>query len=251
MKKKTAVWLSILMAVIVILGILAYTQRNNIAAIIDSFKYSNDEIEDQLSQNKTDIENFLKEENDITIRELTDEESKALSEGTITEEEIIDIIVGNTETPTPEPSKKPDPNHGVNPSDRPAVTPMPTPDEKELAKQKVAELIAKLYVQKSKYLGQIDAIEAEVRSIFINSNNLNKITEDEIQSQKKKFLTEYLPKVAAWEKECDAIVGGIISEIRTALKESGQDTTIADTLDEAYKNEKKSKKAYFINRYMD
>jgi len=250
MKKKTVVWLSILLAIIVLLGIFAYTQRNNISAIIDSFKYSNEEIEEKLSQDKSKIENFLKEENDISIRELTEEESKALSEGKITEDEIIDIIVGNSESPSPEPSKTPQQKPNIKPSVKPEE-PTPTPDEKELAKKKVAELIAKLYVQKSKYLGQIDAIEAEVRSVYLANNDPMTMREEEIQAVKKRMLTEYLPRVASWEKECDQIVGGIISEIREALKESEQDSSIADTLEAAYKNEKKSKKAYFINRYMD
>ncbi len=244
MKKKTVVWLSILLAIIVLLGIFAYTQRNNISAIIDSFKYSNEEIEEKLSQDKSKIENFLKEENDISIRELTEEESKALSEGKITEDEIIDIIVGNGESPSPEPSKAPQQKPNIKPSVKPEE-PTPTPDEKELAKKKVAELIAKLYVQKSKYLGKLDDIEAYVRSAYLD------MPYKEQKGAKQKFLAQYLPEVASWEKECDAIVGGIISEIREALKESGQDSSIADTLEAAYKNEKKSKKAYFINRYMD
>ncbi len=244
MKKKTAVLLSILLAVIVLIGIFAYTQRNNIAAFIDALRYSNEEIEQQLSDDKSKVENYLRDENDISIRELTEEESKALSEGTLTEDEIVDIIVGNNQSPSPEPQVTQKPKPSVKPAVTP--TPTPTPDEKELAKQKVAELIAKLYVQKSKYLGKLDEIEAYVVYQYDYV-----MTPEEKKTAKQKFLTEYLPMVASWEKECDTIVGGIISEIREALKESGQDSSIADTLESAYKNEKKSKKAYFINRYMD
>ena len=75
--------------------------------------------------------------------------------------------------------------------------------------------------------------------------------EDERQDLKSKLLTEYLPKVAAWESECDSMVNGILDEIRAALKESGGDLAIVSKLEESYLNEKKNKKSYFINRYMD
>ena len=156
------------------------------------------------------------------------------------------MIVGIDQSPSLEPQVTNKPKPSANPVTSPAPTPTPTSDAKTESKQKVAELIAKLYIQKSKYLGKLDEIEAYVVYQYDYV-----MTREEKKVAKQKFLTEYLPMVASWEKECDAVVGGIISEIRTALKESGQDTTIADTLDEAYKNEKKSKKAYFINRYMD
>ena len=122
--------------------------------------------------------------------------------------------------------------------------------------QKVSEAIAKLYVQKSIYLNKLDAVEAEVRGIFLDTAKQEKEKGDyldkaEQKGVKNRLLTEYLPKVAAWETECDNMVYGILDEIKAALKKSGGDTSIVTKLEESYLNEKKTKKSYFINRYMD
>ncbi|MDO4618854.1 MAG: hypothetical protein Q4B31_04945 [Clostridia bacterium] len=255
MKKRTVFVLSVLLTVVismaVFLSVFLSKNWNTVLAIIDSFRYSNEQIQQQLQQNKNDVETFLKNENGIEIRDVTDEEAKALSEGELTEEELVDILVGNTPSPTPEATATPQPGDAPQatvaptPTSTPTPKPTPTPNPQEAAKQRVAELIAKLYVEKSIYLGKLDAIEAKIIDIYHNMHYT------EQPGAKEVLFPQYLPEVAAWEKECDAIVSDIIAEIRENLVISGQDVTIADTLEAAYQNEKKAKKTYFINRYMD
>jgi hypothetical protein len=52
------------------------------------------------------------------------------------------------------------------------------------------------------------------------------------------------------EASCDAEMNEIISEVRALLKESGQSSDLADTMQDAYNTAKKLKKADYINTYM-
>ncbi len=257
MKKKTIIVLSIVLIVLLGLGWFTYTQWNTISAFIDSIRYSNEEIEQQLQDNKKKVDDFLAKEEDITVRDLTEEESKALNEGNLTEEEVIELLVGTpTQQPTGSPETTQPPAVTKEPAgntQKPAVTSMPTATPEDSSGQKVAKLIAKLYVQKSTYLNKLDTIEAEAREAYLALPYDFRQDEDEtkLSDGKKQLLQKFLPIVASWETECDNVVGGIIDEIRTELKKSGKGTEIADTLYESYLNEKKTKKSYFINRYMD
>ncbi len=259
MKKTTIIVLSIVLIVLLGLGWFTYRQWNTISAFIDSVRYSNEELTQQLEDNKKKVDDFLAQEEDITVRDLTEEESKALNEGNLTEEEIIELLVGTpTQQPTaspvvtekPETTSKPEEN-----TQQPIATPpqTATPAPQESSGQIVAKLIAKLYVQKSTYLNKLDVIEAEAREAYMNLPYDFRQDNDEtkLSDGKKQLLQKFLPIVASWETECDNVVGEIIDEIRAELKKSGKGTEIADTLYESYLNEKKTKKAYFINRYMD
>lgn len=257
MKKGTKITLSIIALIVVLVVVIAYKNWNSISAFIDSFKYSQEEVQGKLEESKEQLDEYLSGEGGLTVRDLTEDEAAALNEGKLTEDEVVELLVGSIETtPTPEPT----PTHSnetagkvEKPTSTPTPTPTPVSPEVAEAKKKLAEAVARLYVQKNKYLGKLDTVEAEVRADFIQickDNNI-KHTDPEYKTEKNKFLTRYLSTVASWEKECDGIVYGIINEIRAALKEAGESSSVADKLEEAYLNEKKLKKTYFINRYMD
>jgi hypothetical protein len=53
----------------------------------------------------------------------------------------------------------------------------------------------------------------------------------------------------AMEKRYDAQVDTIIAELKQLLTEAGRDTELADSIREAYDQEKKAKKAQLINKY--
>lgn len=234
MKKALKIILAVFLAICLALGWLIYANWNSIEAFIHSLNTTNEDTVRELEKNKQELESFLANEESITVRDLTEKEAKALNEGNLSEEELIGILTGSTPEPTvtPTPTKKP-----AEP------TPTPTPTSEEI----ISKLIAKLYVQKSTYLGKIDDIEAQVRAEFIADPD----KWGTLQDAKKVFLAKYLPTVAAWEKTCDETVYGILDEIRAELKKQGKDTTIVETMEDAYLEEKKLKKTYFINRYMD
>jgi len=237
MSRRARIWLIVILVIILCVGWFTYKQWNSISAVIDSFKYSQEDVIQKLEENKNSVQEFIDKNEDITVRDLTEEEAKALNEGSLTEEEVISILTGQK-------------NEDKVTSEKPVVDnpKEPKPNEKEPKKtsnQVVAEAIAKLYIQKNNYLSKLDNIEAHVRQLYID------MSKEEKKGAKQRLLTEYLPQVASWESECDSVVYGILDEIKVALKASGQDEAIVTKLEEAYLNEKKLKKSYFINRYMD
>ena len=231
MKKIIKTLLAVFLAICLAIGWLIYANWNSIEAFIHSLNTTKEDTVKELEQNREKLETFLSSEEDITVRDLTEEESKALNEGNLSEEELIGILTG--ETPPPKTTEKP--------TQKP--TPTPTPS----SEKRISELIAKLYVQKSTYLGKLDEIEAQVRAEFLDNEDQWETT----QAAKKELLAKYLPTVASWEKTCDDTVNGVLNEIRAELKKQGKDESIVNTMKEAYLEEKKLKKTYFINRYMD
>lgn len=230
----------VLLVILLVSGWVVYQNWNTIQAFIHSLGTSVEQTEQELEENKKQLQEFIEQEEEIAVRDLTKEESEALNSGKLSEEEIIDIITGRTPEATLKPSGKP-----VKPKSTP--TPTPTPKLELTSEEKISQLIAKLYVQKSQYLNKLDNIEQKVRNEFIN----NPGKWESKKAAKQELLNRYLPEVAEWEKTCDVTVYGILDEIRTELKNSGKDETVVDAMKQSYLEEKKLKKSYFINRYMD
>lgn len=243
MKKRTKAWLTILVAIVLLVGWFVYKQWNTITAVTDSLKYSQEELEQNIAQNKEELQKFLDDEESITVRDLTEEEAEALSQGDLSEDEVVALLTGKgPEEPI---TKTPSTDAETKPSEiKPTTAPTQSPSE-----QAVAEAIARLYVQKSTYLNKLDTIEAQAKAEFISK--LKQVGKDGEQAVKKEMLTTYMPMVSSWEAECDKVVYGILDEIRAELKKSGKDESIVNKMRSAYLDEKRTKKAYFINRYMD
>lgn len=235
MNKRKWVWLAVVLIVIILLGSVVVRHWNSIAALIDSFRYSQEEVVNKLDENKQQLQDYIDNNENIVVRDLTEEEAKSLAEGKMTEEEAVKVLTGKENEEEP-PEK---------PNDKETTEPEPTTDTV------ISEAIAKLYIQKSHYLGKLDTIEARVKGEYyalVKAEHLNK---EEMKAAKQQFLKSNISTVAAWENECDSIVYGILDEITVALKANNEDTGIVKKLEEAYLNEKRLKKSYFINRYMD
>lgn len=226
------------MIIVLLVGSVVVKHRNSLEALVDSFRFSQDEVVEKLNENKQQLQQYIDENENITVRDLTEEEAKSLNEGAITEEEVVDILTGKQ--PEPQPS-----------ADAPATEPKEPEVSENTADTLVSEAIAKLYVQKSKYLGKLDAIEASVKQEYVSTVKSNKLNSAEKKAAKQRFINSNIARVAAWENECDSVVYGILDEIKAALKNSNQDDSIVKKLEQAYLSEKRLKKSYFINRYMD
>lgn len=223
MKKSVKIILVVLLVFILAAGFLIYKNRNTLGAIWDSVKLEQSDVEDKLQKDKESLQTFIDETDGVTVRELTEEESKALESGELSEEEVIGIITA----PNKAPSKD-----------------SPPANQKTEEDSAVSQAIAKLYIQKSKYLGNLDSIEAQVRQEYSN------MSAEEKKTGKTTLLAKHLPTVMAWEKECDSVVYGIIDEIKAELEKSGGDLSVIEKLKETYLSEKRAKKSYFINKYM-
>lgn len=245
MKKGIKIFLAVLLVFVLIAGIFVYKQWNSLEAFVHSLSTTEEDTVKELEQNKEQLQQFIDTKENISVRDLTEEESAALASGELSEEEIVKIITGQTQDPTPTPTPKA--TAKPSGSQKPTPTPEPTPTPAPTSEQIISELLAKLYVQKSTYLNKLDTIEANVRHEYLSQTSKweNK------KAAKKELLAKYLPEVASWEKECDKTVYGIIDEIQAELQKNGMDESIISTLKSSYLEEKKLKKTYFINRYMD
>lgn len=239
MKKKKKILLWILLGIVVLIALFVYSQWDNISAVIDAFRYTQEEVVEKMEQNKEDLQNYIDENKDVNVRDLTQEEAEALNKGELTEKEVVEIL-----------TSKPDETQTETSNEQAEQKRADNKTEKEEAGKRLSEAIARLYIQKNANLSKLDAVEAEARARFIEKCGGNTPVEEQ-KPIKSSIISEYLPRVASWEKECDSVVYGILNEIKAALKESGQSMEIADKIEQAYLDEKSLKKSYFIGRYMD
>ncbi len=253
--------LSILIIILALIGWFVHAQWNNITAIVDTFRYSQEEVQQKLEENKQELQAYIEQNEDINVRDLTEEEKEALNKGELTEEEAISIITGklsmddvhkDEQSPSTPPQSVPtqteDPTNAQVPAENKPTDTTTPPQESQPQKttgEVVSELIAKLYVEKNKYLSSLSGMETQVIDEY------NALPKDQKESGKKAIISKYMTMVANWETECDGVVYGILDEIKAALANSGQDQSIVQKIEQAYLNEKRLKKAYYMNIYLD
>lgn len=149
---------------------------------------------------------------------------------------------GKTDTP----AKPVENGPAVNPpasSNETQTKPSQTSSEVD---ERIAELITRMYVLKSTYVGQIDGLVAQMKAQFVKLPPEQRTT-----SAKQSIATGYMSQINAMEAQCDAQVNSVVSELRTLLKNNGRDTSLADTIMSTYNSEKENTKAYYINTYGD
>lgn len=69
---------------------------NTIIAVVDSFRYTQEELTTKLEENKAELQKYLDDNEAIVVRDLTEEEQAALNEGKITEDQAVLILTGQS-----------------------------------------------------------------------------------------------------------------------------------------------------------
>ena len=248
MKKRIVIPLVILLIVFLALGWVAYKNWNSIEAFVFALQNTQEDVENEMRRSKEALDKYINENENLNVRELTEEETKALAQGEISEEEALEIITGKKEEPSENNKKEEDTPKQPSKNQTETVKKSDSTTS-ELTEAEIDEMIeqeiAKLYVLKSQYLGKLDAIEEAAWA------ERKKIPKEERKAHKQQVIRENMTRISAWETECDGIVYGIIEDIRQILKKYGRDQAILDEIKQAYLNEKRMKKSYYINRYMD
>ena len=116
--------------------------------------------------------------------------------------------------------------------------------EMQKAKDRIAELVAKVYVLEASYTSQLGQMESSAISEY---KNLPK--EERTKAKQLSIAMGYLNQISAMESSCDSQMEEIVSELRELLKTTGGDETIPDDIMAAYKNEKEVQKAQYISKY--
>ncbi|MBQ9940638.1 MAG: hypothetical protein IJO74_03770 [Clostridia bacterium] len=296
----------VLLTILIVLGVVAYLNRDNIKAFLMAYSSSQESLQGKLEATSSIDSELLSQYVDIPLRELTEDEKQKLASSEITEEDAVALILGSlgnsgsadsshnesvvTDTPVHTPSDEqsaedapggepenipgnnteenaekdivvPDVNQPAvsdgQPSGETTKTPPSEPDKTQETKapdnvgedeKKIAELVAKLYVTKAQVNTKLDAYIEELRAEYVADKTL---TKEERHATKSQFAARAIKVVAKWEKECDAEVNAIFSELEAVLKKMGKGNELVETIRTAYQEEKAVKKAYLINRYMD
>lgn len=237
-----------LTAVLVLVGVLAGVcvwQRENIDAFLKFRQYSQEEIEQKLEENNQVINSATSSVPKVIVRPATDEEKKALEEGTMTKEELIESLQKPEEgkpavTPEPEEAEK-----TSQPEKPEAPPPQPekeeqTPEQSAYEKQ-VSEIIATVYVMREEYLIELDRLKdaavAEYKAMGEEERTGKKLAE---------FVSGYAAKALQMEKECDAKMLDVVERLETLLKENGGDVSLAQKVYDTYVEEKNLKKAWYM-----
>ena len=269
MKKRIIIVLSIVLILAILIGVFLYMNWNTIQAVMDGMQYTTEEVEQQLQQSQNELQRYIDSNEKIMVRDLTDEEKEALNSGEITSVDAIKILTGKKTLEDVREEKKEEPNQtntdnktdttapsgdaqkpqadnksekdGPNPQEPVKEDPKDSSDD---AESKVSELIASLYVTKNMYMSRLDGLEAELGAEF------EKVASEDKEAEKQRIIAKYTPIIGAWERECDNAVYAIIDQIEAELKNSGQDLEMAAKIKEAYKSEKRAKKAYYVSNYM-
>lgn len=112
--------------------------------------------------------------------------------------------------------------------------------------EKIAALVAKMYVYKSQYTGQISSLVGAMSQEYYRLP-----ADQQVYSNKVSIYNRYANQIAQMEAQCDAQVNALVTELRSLLKASGKDESLAESLMAAYNAEKENSKAYYISRYAD
>ncbi|MBQ7901499.1 MAG: hypothetical protein IJ365_06005, partial [Clostridia bacterium] len=235
-------------------------------AVIDGMRYDEHEIEQQAQQSEKNVTDYLESNNIGTIRPLTEEESAAVTSGEITEQDAVKIVTGSMTLEEAKQNKaeqdkagqnntqqqKPDSNTASQPQSRPSKnnTEQQQPEDDNRQQQSVdydaliSEKVAQLYIVKANFYAEFNSAWAAEKAAYLalpkEQRKKGKIAE---------IVKSKMGEGLAMEKKYDGQVDAIITELKELLTAAGRSTELADTVKEAYNQEKKAKKAQLINKY--
>jgi hypothetical protein len=75
------------------------------------------------------------------------------------------------------------------------------------------------------------------------------LKEKDGSSAVKEIAEKYISKAAALEAECDSKVYEVLDRLECELREIGSDTSVIDSIEQAYIKEKRLKKSYYLTDY--
>ena len=224
--------------VAVIIAVLAYWQRDNIKAFIMSRQYSQEEVAEKIAESKQHVQESLDKYDLPVVRDFTFEEEEKIRNGELSVEDAMQLIMVQDDGTSAEGTAD-------------AVTKDNTSDEKKDDAQPVSEgktadailskYITRVYNLKAYYIGELGKLEGEMRVVYVERGK--------DKSKVAGIVADFLPQIGAMESECDRQIDSLLANLRSELSAIGADTSIADTIYDAYINEKALKKAYYISQY--
>lgn len=222
MKKKLLKYIGIVCGLlIVVLGIIAFTQRDNIHSYIMSKQYTDDELTQMLADEKADMMDMLAPYLPEDMRDLTAEEEFQVISGKMTVEEAKTAM-------------------GI--TNEPDVESQSNTSKKDQSAAIIVNYSSRLYSIKASFLGQIGALASAAENEFYALP-----TEERNSSSKASIIAKYLGQASSLEDSCDSQVSSTLSAMRSELDAIGADTSIVGQLQSSYEEQKAAEKAYYFS----
>ena len=205
-------------------------QKDNITAVVEATKYSDEDIQQQISDSKKTVESELEQYDIKGLRDFTFEEEEAIRKGQMTVDDAVSKILSES-------------NVSTDNSQNSALASSNTSGNSDMQNKKsdsssiISDYAVKLYTLKAKYLGEIGNLIDQAKADIKNG------------ASAKDLMSTYLSKAASLENEADSKVDGLLSELRSKLEALGADTSVVDTMKSSYESEKTLKKSYYISLY--
>ncbi len=208
--KKIIIW-SVTGVILISLLIGGYILWDNYGqAVIMAMKFSEEELKE-----KSDSKKIIEDVTGLEIREMTEEEKAALEKGEKNEGEIMEQIIKDA-------SKK---------------------ENLKTADVITAKYLGEIYSLQSEYTGIVEGIIYEIREYYYYLRDVEKYKKEAAMSAAS---NKFSPVISSNEIACDGKLEGILSRMKTELTNNKCDTSIISTIRTKYKEEKDSKKAYYL-----
>ena len=237
--KTTRTVLLIVLAVLVLaVGLLAWRFRKEIQAFAISRQYSTAELEGQLADNDQTIRDAVEASSDVTVRAPTEEEREALRDGSLSQEELIGRLTGESAAGSSDSAPE-----TAAPEEQPAEQAPAEPPEYQ---KQLSALIAQVYVLREEYLAALDNMETSAKADYKALSGSQRTA-----ARLASLVSDYIGRATRLEKECDGKMDAIIAQMETLIQANNGDMSLTDTVFNTYVNEKSLKKAWYMSRLQE
>lgn len=270
-KRRKGLWIALCILLILAAGVVGVGiwQKNNLEAVKQYTQYTQEELEQQLQENDKQVQDVL--------NAALEAAKKVDSENTTTPEqqtpagtpdntvETPDAVVPEPKNPVAEPLTPAD-TPPVNEAPQPETPPVtetpqtpatapetPTVSETPVVPETPAEtdpsyeaqlqaIVDKVYTLREEYLIALDemleAAKADYKAIPKSQRTQKAIIS---------FVSTYISKANALEKQCDGKMDALVKELTQLQKKYGQTMELVDAVKYTYANEKSLKKAWYMS----
>ncbi len=226
MKRGKRIFLGILFAIIVLAGALCAWQWNNIVAVIKTFSTTQEQLTEEINQNKQNLETELREKHPTIISDFSAEDEEKIIKGEISVEQAIERLNKKYEE-----AKKDIKSSNVT----------KTSAKNAEIDDFIGDKVIELYSLKAYYLGSLGQMEAKVKAEYLALPK-----EKRTLLGKQELVNKHMGTALSLMNQCDAKVAELLAELESGLKNLGGDTSITKTIKDAYENEKALKKAQYL-----
>jgi hypothetical protein len=235
MKRWKKIALAVLAVVCLTVGVVAYQNRHNIAAVYTVATTDSETIEASMEQKRDEHQQTIQDQTSVTIavEAPTIQQSNDLLSGAVTPEQVKEElgITSQLEKVTASGAD------GAASSEESASV----ATEEDLVNSCVAEL----YGCQVDLMAQLSALKQDALDKW------NALSEEERTSAKKTEIgMAGLSACYSLEAATDSEVKSVLARYRTELEKIHGDTSILNTLWDVYVDEKTNQKAYYLNQYL-